>query len=68
MLQNKAKSTLEGPDFSSYFCLVCGGGGFKKIPQISLPFTPARFAEYQIGEAGELWAYKGFHEANARSG
>ena len=33
MLQNKASSAVWGPYFCSYFCLVCGGWGFKtRIP------------------------------------
>ena len=37
MLQNKANSTVLGPYFCSYFCLVCGGLGFKKDSQPSGP-------------------------------
>ena len=39
MLQNKANSTVLRPYFCSYFCLVCGGWGFKMIPHFKTTST-----------------------------
>ena len=54
MLQNKAKSTLGGPYFSSYFCLVCGVGVSKRFPRSpilrekSMLYNSFKFSAYTL--------------------
>ena len=55
MLQNKASSTVLGPYFCSYFCLVCAGRGFQNDSPTELGVAMVlRYAISNFGPA--TWA------------
>ena len=70
MLQNKAKSTVLRPYFCPWFCLVCGGWGFKMIPhKISVRLGLGALLVWRCGVADLLGRLNSrFWEHFARNG
>ena len=63
MHQNKGNSTVLGPYICSYICLVCGGWGFKIIPQ-QRQDPPTIIFAFQSGEELETGCRITFRDDN----